>query len=49
MGKWRSTDCLLWFVVMVIILCVLSYALQSMLMVEILPDLLSEFEQLRGY
>jgi hypothetical protein len=32
-----------------IFVCVLSYAVQSMLMVKILPDLLSELERLRGY
>jgi hypothetical protein len=49
MGNMRSTDCLLWFVVVVIFLCVLGYAVQSVWMVKILPDLMSELQRLRRY
>ncbi len=48
MRNMSFTDCLLWFVVIMIFFCVLSYAVQSMWMVKILPDLMSELERLRG-
>jgi hypothetical protein len=44
----RSTDYLLWLVVIILVLCVLSYALQSLAMVhmlERLPAILEEWLQ----
>ena len=49
MSNWRSTNILLWVVVIIMLLCVAIYAFRAMLFVELAPKLLSELDQLLQY
>jgi hypothetical protein len=46
MCRWRSTEILLWLVVIIMLLCVAIYAIRAMLVAELAPKLLSELDQL---
>lgn len=49
MGRSRSTDWLLWFIVIMLVLCVAVYAVRSAFLVKLAKQLLLEMERLAPY
>jgi hypothetical protein len=46
MCRWRSSEILLWLVVIVVLVCAAIYAIRAVLFAELAPKLLSQLDEL---